>query len=170
MTCDHRTIVDAIQNADLAILEELAAHWPAFPEGVDDSGTRWITNAIACGSAGVVRWMLSHGASAGIEADDGYTVLHSAIERSQPDRHQIMQDLIAAGADVNEIGIHGYTPAHLAAVRNDVEALKVLHERGADFSIRTSVDDYYTPLEEARSLKGERAAEAISYLETLGEK
>lgn len=78
-----------------------------------------------------------------------------------------MRALIAAGANVDEIGIHGYAPAHLAAVRNDVEALKILRENGADFSIRTPVDDCYTPLEEARSLNEQRAGDAIRYLETL---
>jgi ankyrin repeat protein len=168
MTHDYRTIMDAIQRADQTALEEIATYWSEFPEGVDDFiGRHWITNAIDCGNAEIVAWMLSHGATPQIKIDDGYTVLHSAIERSQRDKYQMMRDLIAAGADINAIGIHGYTPAHLAAVRNDVEALRILHDSGADFSIRTTVDDYYTPLEEVRASKPINTAEAISYLESL---
>lgn len=168
MTYDHPTILDAIKHADFATLEDLANHWDEFPSGVDTvAGTRWITHAIDYGTAAVVSWMLSRGASPSFDTEDGYTVLHSAIERNQHDKYRMMRDLIAAGADVNGIGIHGHTPAHLAAVRNDVEALRVLHESGADFRIRTSVDDYYTPLEEARSMIQRNASEAIEYLETI---
>lgn len=168
MNQNHRAIMDAILNADLATLEEIATHESGFPEGGDDSGRYWITHAVDCGSCEIVEWMLARGASPLIPAEDGYTVLHSAIERDMEDKYPVMRALIAAGVNVDEIGIHGYTPAHLAAVRNDVEALKVLHENGADFSIRTTVDNYYTPLEEARSLNEQRAGDAIRYLETLG--
>lgn len=168
MTYDYRTIMGLIRAADFEALEELAGCWDEFPCGMDDFiGRHWITNAIDCGSVEVVSWMLSHGASVPIATDDGYTVLHSVIERDEDDRYRMMRVLIDAGADVNEIGIHGYAPAHLAAVRNDVEALEVLHEKGADFSLRTTVDDYATPLEEARSLRRRHAAEAIAYLQAL---
>lgn len=71
---------------------------------------------------------------------------------------------------MNEIGIHGYAPAHHAAVRNDVEALKILYEKGADFSLRTTVDDYATPLEEARPMTQWHANEAIALLQSLEDK
>lgn len=160
-----------IGTADFPALEELAQCCDTFPDGVDDLiGRHWITNAIDCGSAEVVSWMLSHGATIPVDVKDGYTVLHSVIERDKDDKYQMMRILIAAGADVNEIGIHGYTPAHQAAVRNDVEALKILNEMGADFNIQTSVDDYATPLEEAISLNRTDAKDAIHYLQSLNQK
>lgn len=168
MTYDEHSFLDAIRTTDLAILQDLASHWDEFPSGKDDTGEHWLIHAIHCGTLEMVQWMLSHGATPRIDApDDGYTVLHTAIEREGPEKYPIMRALIAAGADVDEFGIHGYTPAHLAAVRNDVEALRVLHESRADFTLRTIVDDYYTPLEEARSLKTLKAADAIRYLESL---
>lgn len=160
--------MDAIRTTDLATLQDVASHWDEFPSGKDDSAKHWLIHAIDCGTRETVGWMLSHGATPRIGApDDGYTVLHTVIEREGPEKYPIMRALIAAGADIDEIGIHGYAPAHQAAVRNDVEALRILHESGADFSIRTTVDDYFTPLEEARSLNEQRAADAIRYLETL---
>jgi hypothetical protein len=54
----------------------------------------------------------------------------------------------------------------MAAVRNDVEALKILHEAGADFTIRTVIDEYATPLEEAIALGN--SAKAVAYLKTIG--
>jgi ankyrin repeat protein len=52
----------------------------------------------------------------------------------------------------------------MAAARDDVEALRLLVQYGADLNIRTDVDDYSTPLEEARSLGKRNAA---SYLESV---
>jgi ankyrin repeat protein len=170
MKYNYRAIMETIRAADFAAMEELAKCWDEFPRGKDNFiGRHWITNAIDCGSVEVISWMLSHGASVPIEVDDGYTVLHSVIERSNEDKYEMMRILIYAGADVNEIGIHGYAPAHHAAVRNDVESLKILHEHGADFSLRTSVDDYATPLEEARSMIQRRPTDAIDFLQALEE-
>lgn len=45
---------------------------------------------------------------------------------------------------------------------DDVEALKILVRHGADLSIRTDIDDYATPLEEARNLGKVRAAEYLA--------
>ena len=53
---------------------------------------------------------------------------------------------------VNLKGVNDWTPAHMAAARDDVDALRVLVAHGADLSIRTEIDDYATPLEEARNL------------------
>ncbi len=170
MKYDCRAVMELIRTADFEAMAELAECCDDFPSGKDDFiGRHWITNAIDCGSVEVVAWMLSHGASVPIEVDDGYTVLHSVIERRNEDKYEMMRLLIQAGADVNEIGIHGYAPAHQAAVRNDVEALKILHENGADFRLRTTVDDYATPLEEARSMSQRDAAEAIDFLQALKE-
>ena len=53
---------------------------------------------------------------------------------------------------MNLKGVNDWTPAHMAAARDDVEALRVLVAHGADVSIRTTIDGYATPLEEARNL------------------
>ena len=52
----------------------------------------------------------------------------------------------------------------MAAARDDVEALRILVRYGADLSIRTDIDDYATPLEEARNLGKVNAA---TYLESV---
>jgi ankyrin repeat protein len=78
--------------------------------------------------------------------------LHSAIDRELPDLLEIIELLCRAGADVNAYGINGWTPLHMAAAWNNVEAIKILLRHGADLQARTEVDDYYTPLEEAMSM------------------
>src|SRR6266481_3340032 len=143
---DYDEIMKHLMAEDIQALEEVAQLVDGFPTGKDDFIQRqWITNAIDCGSAKVVHWMLQKGAPVLFRDDEGYTVLHSAIERQKPDKYEIMRLLIEHGADVNAHGINDWTPAHMAAVRNDVEALRILHGASADFSIRTNIDDYATP-------------------------
>ena len=84
--------------------------------------------------------------------EEGYTVLHSALERTTLDRYDLLELLLQHGASIDAHGINDWTPAHMAAVRDDVAALKLLHRFGANFSIRTRIDSYATPLEEANSL------------------
>lgn len=159
---DYDDIMKPIMAGDIAALEEVAEIVDDFPTGKDDFIARhWITNAIDCGTIEVVTWMLSKGAPVVFE-DAGFTALHSAIDREKPDRIEIMKMLLEAGADINARGINDYTPAHHAAVRNDVEALEVLVEGGADLAIRTRIDEYATPLEEAEILGN--SSETVAYL------
>jgi uncharacterized protein len=124
---DYKHIMSAIMSGDIAALDEVALIVDDFPCGRDDFIHRhWITNGVDCGNMAVVEWMLQHGASVHFEAADGYSVLHSVLERQKADRHSMLRLLLQTGADVNIHGIHDYTPAHMAATRNDVEALKIL--------------------------------------------
>ncbi|MEI4482531.1 MULTISPECIES: hypothetical protein [unclassified Phyllobacterium] len=61
-------------------------------------------------------------------------------------------------------GSNDWKPAHKAANWEDIKALKILVDHGADLSIRTCIDDYATSLEEARLL-GRTAA--VRFLEGL---
>lgn len=153
-------ILAAGNQTEFAELEKLV---DGFPNGVDDFiGRRWITNAIDCGSLASIKWLLSRGVELSFRDEEGYTVLHSALERAKPDRDEILRLLLQHGADVNAHGINDWTPAHMAAIREDIEALKLLIQFGADLSIRTRIDDYATPLEEARKLK---KTNAVQFLE-----
>ena len=163
---DYEHIMSAIMRGDIATLDDVALMLDDFPCGRDDFIHRhWITNAVDCGDLGVVKWMLQHGASVQFDADDGYSVIHSVLEREKADRLAMLRLLIEAGADVNVHGIHDYTPAHMAATKNDVEALKILIEAGADLSVRTRIDEYATPLEEAIHMGD--AEEAVLFLQSL---
>lgn len=165
MSC-YKDIVTSLLAGDIATLDEFAQKVEGFPAGKDEFVHRyWITTAIHSGNASVVEWMLDKGAPINFRDDEGYTVLHSALESEHLDKYEIMHVLIEAGADVNAKGINDWTPAHLAAVYNDVEALRILYDAGADFTIRTEIDDYATPLEEAINLR--RSPAAVAYLQTI---
>ncbi|MBE9047968.1 ankyrin repeat domain-containing protein [Pleurocapsales cyanobacterium LEGE 10410] len=167
---DYNYCIEVLRSGSVDDLEELASLEEDFPKGKDRLlMRRWITNAIDCGSKEAIKWILKKKVDVIFRDDEGYTVLHSAIERNEDDKYEIMELLLKFGADVNLKGINDWTPAHLAAARNDVEALKILVKYGADLNIRTDIDDYATPLEEARILNSLKlsCSEAIKFLEDI---
>lgn len=163
---DYDYCLEVLRSGDEAQLSELAQLVEGFPEGVDSLlGRRWIINAIDCGSLFSVEWMLARNVELRFRDEEGYTVLHSALERGNADRHHMIKLLLEAGADVNRKGVNDWTPAHSAAVKNDVAALELLVAHGADLSIRTEIDNYATPLEEAEIMQvGFSCREAIAFL------
>lgn len=163
---DYDYVIGLLTSGGEAQWQELEQLIEGFPHGVDEFiGRRWITNAIDCGSVASVRWMLARKVDLRFQDNEGYTVLHSALDREGFERHELLELLLDAGADVNAKGVNDWTPAHMAAVREDLEALRILVRNGADLSIRTNIDSYATPLEEARHL---RKSAAVEFLEAMG--
>ena len=76
----------------------------------------------------------------------------------------MLELLLTAGAAINLKGVNDWTPAHMGASLDGVEALRILVRHGADLAIRTDIDDYATPPEEARNLGTLKAAQ---YLESV---
>lgn len=165
---DYDQAMTAIMTGDLPYLERLAATHENLPAGRDalvGRGRTWLRNAIDVGPMAVVKWMLDRGAPINFQDDEGFPALHAAIDRDKPDRLEVIELLCATGADVNARGINDWTPLHHAAAWNDVEVLKILLRQGADPRLRTRIDQYATPLEEARNLD---KAVAVRLLEQLG--
>ena len=154
-----------LRSGTAADLDALARELEGFPDGDDPyMGSRWILHAIGAGSSEAVRWMVDRGVELDFLGLDGYTPVHSVLERARDDRLELLDFLLRAGAPVNRRGVNDWTPAHKAAASDDVAALRVLVAHGADLSIRTAIDDCATPLEEARNL-GKLAA--VKYLERV---
>lgn len=84
-------------------------------------------------------------------------LVYAAIERSDPDKYDVLQAFIDAGADMHARGFNDYTPAHLAAVNDDLRALEILRRSGANFLIRTRIDHRLTAIEEALEMVGENS-------------
>jgi ankyrin repeat protein len=164
MTDTFRRVLGLLRSGTVADWEALSRELPDFPHGVDDLiQRRWIINAVGDGgSKAAIEWMLEKKAELNFRDEEGYTPVLAAIERKGTDKHEILEMLLRAGASANLKGINDWTPAHLAAARDDVEALKILIRYGADLTVRTDIDDYATPLEEARTLG---SSKAVSYLE-----
>lgn len=165
MKADYTLALDVLKSGDVVKLEELSALIDGFPDGVDSwLGRRWILHAIDAGDTASIEWMLSKGVDLAFRDNEGYTPVLVAIESRRADRLNLLERLLRAGAPVNLKGVNDWTPAHMAAARDDIEALQVLIAHGADLSIRTEIDDYATPLEEARMLGRLKAA---AFLETM---
>lgn len=160
---DH--VLGLLASGGEAEWQELEQLVDGFPDGIDAFiGRRWITNAVDCGSVASVRWILTRNVDLRFQDGEGYTVLHSALDRKGPERYELLEVLLNAGAEVNAKGINDWTPAHMAAVREDVDALRQLMKYGADLAIRTNIDSYATPLEEARRRLGK--SKTVEFLES----
>lgn len=165
MNSEYNYLAGLLKSGEIAKLEEAAEIIDDFPDGCDDFiGNRWIINAIDQGCLQTIKWMLGKGVDLAFCGDDGYTPLLSAIDRGSDDRYAVISQLIEHGAPLNRRGINDWTALHLAAAREDIPALKLLIEAGADPQVRTRIDDYRNPLEEARAL-GWQAS--VAYLETI---
>ena len=159
----YSDIVSKLNSANTQELEAIAEDIEGFPCGRDGFIWRhWITNAIDCGSFDTVKWMLSKGVELNFTDDEGFSSLHSAIARNLPNKYEILEALIKAGADVNAHGRNDETPLHFAAGMEDIKAIEMLLKAGADRTIKTRIDNYATPEEEARMSGRHEAADLIA--------
>ena len=164
MTTDYDYVCGVLKTGSTDELDELAELMGDFPNGGDDFvGRRWIQSAIDVGSKQTIIWMLEKKVDLSFE-DEGYPALFCTIESDRPDRYEILEMLLQHGAPTDMRGINDWTPLHLAAARNDVKALKLLLEYGAEPTAKTRIDNYATPLEEARTLGSN---DAIRYLKAV---
>lgn len=160
---EHLEFIRKLDRADISDLELASQTVKDFPLGKDSFiGRHWITNAIDCASFETVKWMIHKGVELNFRDDEGYTPVHSCIERKTADKYKILKLLLQSGADVNAHGTSDWTPLHQAAIRDDQEAMLMLLEAGADLNIRTRIDDYATPEEEARRSGHQRSAEFLA--------
>ena len=159
---DEALVREAAAAGDIAALEEIARIIDGFPDGHGDWPVGpWICVLVTSGTPEVVRWALSRGAPVDPEVEDGYPPIHCLLDEPAPDRSEKLAILIAAGADLDRHGINDWTPLHVAAVRDDVEAMRMLLDAGADPSIRTRIDNDATAEEEARALGHDASADFI---------
>jgi ankyrin repeat protein len=159
---DYDNALGILARGDEAQLEELSLILDYFPHGVDSLlGRKWIINAIDLGSMRSIRWMLRMKVNLHFRDEEGRTVLHAAIDRRSADRLECIELFLKSGALVNADGANGWTPAHLAAARDDVETLKLLKKYGANLNMRASIDMNETPLQEAIRFK---CTNAVAFL------
>lgn len=67
-----------------------------------------------------------------IYQDAGGTLLTAAILKKN---HKLLQTLLANGAKPNRIDVQGRTPLHYAVIQDDMEAVKILLDNGADINL-----------------------------------
>jgi ankyrin repeat protein len=135
---------------------------PAFPNVNDPyTDTPLLALALHWAPPGTVAELLRLGADPNFVALDGFPSLVLVLLHGRDDRYQLLELLLDAGAALDRRGLNDWTPLHAAASRDDAEAIAMLLAAGADPSLRTSIDEQMTALEEAESYGNLRAAAAL---------
>ena len=163
MTISADDFLDAVYENDL---EKLSAILTAHPHIIKDQ--EQMCSVVQLGSTDALALMIRHGAPVVIQTDDGFPLLHIAIDRAsepalgQPKGgHDILRVLLESGANVNERGMHDWTPLHRAAAFGDLKSCRILLDNGADPTETTNIDHYATAEEEARHMGQHAAADLI---------
>ena len=149
----------AFQTGDLEALRSLVA----------DPANGWIgalrtyplEYAIYHSPLSFIRTLIGLGADPNYQEEGSFPSILAALSTEREDRHEIVELLLDAGADIQQRGVNDWTPLHYAAARNDRKAVELLLARGADPKSRTRIDDLTTPLEEAERLGFLEVAEIL---------
>ncbi len=158
---DYNSLIKLIIEGDTEALEDISKVQSSFPKGKDDFlGRDWITNIIDCGTHEVLVWALSKNVNLHFRDDEGRTPLHAAIDR-EDQGSQFVETLIKNGADIDAHGINDWTPLHQAAIREQIEIMKLLIDHGANVYAKTRIDTCGTPLEEARLRNRSKSVEFL---------
>ena len=115
-------------------------------------GGHALVYAIYWSPPGFVSWMIEAGADVNFVAEDGFPALLAALSRDRPPRHEVLQVLLAHGADVDARGINDWTALHHAVSLRDGVAIRALLAAGADPRLKTRIDEYSTALDDARAM------------------
>lgn len=144
----------AFSAGDLAAVKALVEEPAEFPNSwIPALRTYPLEYAIYHSPLPFIRELLALGADPNYEHEAAFPSLLAALSTEREDRYEIVELLLAAGADLHQRGVNDYTPLHFAATRNDPRAVELLLAKGADPTARTRIDELTTPLEEAERLR-----------------
>lgn len=127
---------------------------------------RSAVEAVSSGDTKTLRRLLKQDpALANTRVDDQRTLLHVATDwpGNFPNNAETIAELIVSGGDVNAkfVGRHSETPLHWAASCDDVAAIDVLLDHGADIEAPGSVIGGGTPISDAVAFGQWKAARRL---------
>jgi ankyrin repeat protein len=146
---------EAYKRGDLETVKALLGDPPDFPNchGPYGAGEIVLEYAIYHSPLGFIRRLLELGADPNYQDHAGFPSIIAALSCGErPDMCDIVELLLAHGADIQQRGFNDYTPLHYAVAQQDMRAVELLLRHGADPEARTRIDDCATPLEEAEIL------------------
>jgi ankyrin repeat protein len=117
--------------------------------------------AIYWSPAAFLEQLIEAGSNVNYEDDSGFPALIASLSTDRRDRLAILALLIRNGADLHRRGVNDWTPLHYAVSRRDLEAIRLLLAAGADARLRTRIDEYSTPLEDAEAAGFSEGAELL---------
>ena len=149
----------AFEAGDVDALRALLG--PEFPNcQVPPTHVHCLEYAIYRSPLALIRILIELGADLAYRSA-GFPSLIAALASRRRDRIEVLELLLAAGADVSQRGVNDWTPLHYAAADDDDAAIALLLAHGADPALRTRIDNFATPLEEAESLGRATAARCL---------
>jgi uncharacterized protein len=146
----------AFRAGDLAALRAAVDDPASIPNGVISPAIgSCLEYAIYHSPVGFIRTLLEIGADPNPADHTGFPPLIAALSCSRthpgsparPDVAEIIALLLEFGADPNQRGINDYTPLHMAASEENLAAVELLLDAGADPGSRTRIDECETPLQ-----------------------
>ena len=161
----------AFRDGDLAALRAAVDEPDRFPNGPMPLAIGpCLEYAIYHSPLPFIRALLELGADPNPEDHAGFPPLIAALSCGRPrpgspgreDVPEILEILLAFGADPNQRGINDYTPLHMAVAERNARAVDVLLAGGADPSLRTRIDACETAGEMARAAGLEALAAVLS--------
>ena len=163
-----RRLDAAFRAGDMAALRAELAAAEDFPNMEAHPGIGLcLVYAIYWSPLAFIVELLDAGADPNGHENDGFPPLVAAFDRDRfDDRHDVLELLLARGADPGQRGINDYTPLHVAAARGDLRAVDILLAYGADPNEVTRIDDAETPLEVAAAAGHSRVVARLKPLTT----
>jgi ankyrin repeat protein len=171
---EHYLRLDAaFRTGNLAALRAELGNPERFPNVVAHRAMGLcLTYAIYYSPLDFIRALLEAGADPNADEHDGFPPLIASLltavsvpgALARPDAQEVLELLLAYGADVGQRGINDYTPLHMAAEKGNLRAVEALLARGADPNEITRIDDMTTPLEEAQRADQHATADRLQPL------
>lgn len=150
-----RIMDEAFQTGDLAALRAALGDPADFPNcplpGELDMGLWPLAYAISASPPAFIAALLEAGANVNFVDHDGFPALMAALASDREDVVAVLKLLIDAGADMSRRGVDGWTALHYAVSLQDIEAMRVLLEHGADPLLAAEKGGKTTPLEDAEA-------------------
>jgi ankyrin repeat protein len=156
----YRRLDEAFRTGDMTALQRLLGGLDGFPNvAAHPAMGACLVYAIYHSPIALVGALLEAGADPNWPDADGFPPLVAALSGSaaaagaavRTDVHELLEMLLAAGADVGQRGVNDYTPLHLAAGQGDLGAVDILLAHGADPDEITRIDDFDTALDVAEA-------------------
>jgi ankyrin repeat protein len=145
----------AYERGDLDAVKAGMGNPPDFPNcrGHQAVGEIVLEYAIYHSPLAFIRTLLELGADPNYGDHAGFPSLIATLTcADRADMYEILELLLAHGADIQQHGHNDYTPLHWAVADGNIKAVEFLLAHGADPNARTRIDDCATPLEEAEIL------------------
>jgi uncharacterized protein len=157
---------EAYVRGDLEALKTLLGDPPDFPNCIGPRGVGEIVleYAIYWSPLPFIKKLLELGGNPNYGDHAGFPSLIAALSTERPDKHAIVEMLLAFGADIQQRGHNDWTPLHWAAAHDDERGVVLLLGHGADPNAKTRIDNCETPLEEAERAGHTKAAAILRKL------